>query len=121
MQKLLVLSILGVAACGGGGSGGGNNSGIADTRTVDSLSAMELDDLCEELAAEFPTREVTCDGLTLTVGIDCAEDELFSETCTITVGEARDCIQALDNLSDSQICTSETPPAPCAGLAEQDC
>lgn len=115
MKKLILLAAVSLVGCGGGGP--------SDSERLSDLSQSEAQELCEELADDYPERTVTCEGFTLTIGFnkaDCAADsaEPTPATCTLTVGDARDCADALFGLSDMQICTSDTLPPACAGIDE---
>jgi hypothetical protein len=105
-----------VAAFGcGGGSGG---SGIEGSKVISSLSDSELEAVCNDARAEFPTRTITCEGVMVTIGIeaeDCTtNDFLVKEGCTATVDQVLDCAAAFDAQTDAQFCESESPPAGCS-------
>jgi hypothetical protein len=117
-HALGVALLLAMSGCGGDGGG----SGLSDSAVLSSLSADQVMSLCEEIAGG--EREVDCGDFTVTVGIDPAECETaepFPETCTATVGDARACFDAIDGLSDEEICTSESPPEECAEFLSEDC
>ena len=120
MRKTLYVSLmLLAAACGGGGG-----SGISDSAVVIELSAEQQMDLCNELAADYPPREVDCSGTTITLGIDpadCDQPADYPDTCQVTAGDLRDCFAAIDALSDEQICTQDAPPAACEPLFSAEC
>jgi hypothetical protein len=115
-KTLLVVVCLAVNACGGGGG-----SGVSDSTVLADLTAEEAMALCEEVAGE---RTVTCDGQEITIGVDpadCATAETFPSTCEATAGDLRDCLDAMDALSDEEICTLEVPPTECSEVFSDAC
>jgi hypothetical protein len=102
---------------------GCGGDGVSDSKKLTDLSTQETKDVCEELAADFPERTVNCSGTMITIGYNKAEcagnTEPAPATCTATVGDVRDCADALFSLSDDQICTTDELPAACAPL--NDC
>lgn len=115
MGKTIVLVVcLALYGCGGGG-----DSGVPDSAVASDLSAEEAQAVCEEI--EF--REVDCGGgNTMTLGQeDCSTAEPPPATCTATVGEFRDCFDALEALSDDEICMLEEPPAACDAFFSAEC
>ncbi len=104
-MRILLLSLLVplMAACGGGGSD------ISSSKKLVDLSAAERLDLCEELSF---SREVTCDGITITVSSqNCTDLGVPPATCTATVGDARACIQQQTSATDAQLCEETAFPA----------
>lgn len=118
MQKLslsLVSLVAVLGACG--------DSGVSDSKKVADLTPSEAVSVCEDLAAGFPPRTVTCGaGVTVTVGQDVAEcttktdEALPAKTCDVTVGEVRACSNAMGALTDAQLCTAEALPAACSKI-----
>lgn len=128
--SLVLLSVLGVAACGGddGGSGG---SGLSSSKQVKDLTQEEAIQLCHAMADLFPQREVTCSGQQpVEVGLDDADCTSGSgasvgdvpDECTATVGDAEACVKAFNMITDDQICmrTATIPPA-CAVIQSDAC
>jgi hypothetical protein len=114
MKKLLCVAVL-LMACGGddGGGGGGN-----DSQQLGSLTTEEATALCNDLAGDYPEKTVSCPDGDTTIGFEdgaCDGDQTFDSSCTATVGEARDCYDALYNEPDADIC-SQTIPEECAPL-----
>jgi hypothetical protein len=111
MKKLFLLATV-LMGCGG--------DGVSDSKKLTDLSAAETKDVCNELADDYPERTVNCSGTMITVGYsaaDCAmPGDAAPDTCTATVGDVRDCADAIFSLSDEQICTSDALPAACAKL-----
>ncbi|MEO8699853.1 MAG: hypothetical protein ABI867_07405 [Kofleriaceae bacterium] len=103
-------------ACGGGEGGGG----VDEDKTIGSLTADEVADVCDFVADVFPARTVTCDGQSQTIGTTAAEciSDFQESECTATVGDAEDCAEALGDLSDDELCNLSDPPAACAALAD---
>lgn len=110
MKNLLVLATALFIGCGG--------DGVSDSKKLAALSASESTDLCKELASDHPPRMVTCSGFTFTFGIDPAscDGDVPTSACTATAGDARDCQNAYDDLTDEQICMSDGGPAACEKL-----
>jgi hypothetical protein len=107
-------------ACGGGDDGGvDSNTKVAD------LTDDEAADECEFLVDEFPARDVDCDGTIVTVGFEseaeCLADLPTDPACPATVGQAEDCFDALDSLSDDDLCELSALPSECAPLASAAC
>lgn len=119
MKLLICASFVAVVAVAcGGGSGG---SGIADSTKLTSLTPEQAKDLCEELAAILPERTVMCaPGVTVTIGTssaECAMPDSPPATCMATVGDVRDCQDALKAATDMQICSDTFFPPACMKLA----
>ena len=109
---LLVAVASTLVACG--------DSGVASSKKVADLTPTEATSVCDDIAAEFPKRVVTCSAtVTITVGQDAAEcaskpdDSLPAKTCDLTVGEVRACASAFGALTDAQLCADTPPPAAC--------
>ncbi len=99
-----------MAACGGG---------VDDSKKLSDLSTEEAKDVCLDLAADFPERMVTCSGVTITIGLseaECNTPDTAPATCTATVGDVRACNKAMYELSDAELCSSQSLPAACAKL-----
>ena len=119
MKKFLCLAVF-LTACGGDdGGGGGGGGGISDSKQLGSLTQEEGTALCNEIADNYPEKTVSCPDGDTTVGTspsDCTGgDNTFPSSCTATVGDARDCFDALYNQSESDTC-SGTIPAECEPL-----
>lgn len=101
-MRLLLLSLIAVpfiTACGG----------PSDSTKLSDLSADEAKDLCEELSY---SRTVTCSGQTITINSDdCSMATAPSASCTATVGDARDCTDAIKSAADTELCTGSLPAA----------
>lgn len=111
-------------ACGGDDGDGG--SGVPDSTALPDVPASELVALCEEMAALWPARDVTCGAETISWGVDgdCsnAQNEPAPAECAdVTVGDVRDCFGALGALSDADVCTQVNPPAACDVLFASPC
>ena len=114
-------------ACGGGGGGGGVDGG---KRLVD-LNDAEVTSMCEYTAGiQGPEREITCsDSSTVTVGggtvAECVtefnESQAAAPNCPVTVSQYEDCIEAVDALTDAQLCEGNSFPAACAPLLQSAC
>jgi len=110
MKQFLCLVAF-LVGCGG--------DGVSDSKKLTDLSASESKDVCLELAEDYAPRTVDCDGTMITIGIekaDCNDAETAPATCTATVGDARDCYDAMFSMSDAEICMADAPPAACAKL-----
>ncbi|HEY4178341.1 MAG TPA: hypothetical protein VGM90_15950 [Kofleriaceae bacterium] len=96
----------------------GGSSGVANSRGVTTLSPAEELALCNELSQAFPTREITCNGEAQSWGfdVDCSTTDLFGSECTATVGEYRDCLDALASLNDTQACMLASNPPACTPI-----
>jgi hypothetical protein len=109
MNKYLCIAALLV------GCGGGDDSGVSDSTKLGDLSASDSTALCNDFAHDYPARTVDCgDGSTQEVGIDaseCGEDEPPPASCEITVGQLRDCFDALYDQSDADVCAFVEPDA----------
>ncbi len=102
VRFVALLSLL--AACGGG---------LADTVTLGELDAEQWVTLCDEVSVET-AETVTCDGdveITTATSADCQEDTDVFADCTATVGDLRDCMDAIN--ADPCVLLSETAPAGC--------
>lgn len=116
-MRILQLSLLAVpfvVACGGGPS---------DSTKLADLSVSEARDLCEESVDANPLRTITCEGQPVEWGIDpadCAASDVneVAAGCTATVGQARDCFDALGALSDAEVCALTSLPAACAAISD---
>lgn len=123
-RAFVVVAALG--ACGPTDStySSSGSSGIDGARALSGLTPMEAVALCDELAADFPARTVSCDGETFRVGVpasDCPSEPVAPGTCTATVSDMRDCFETYYNTSDSDLCTSGALPAECDPLLSGDC
>lgn len=115
MTKYLCLAAF-LIGCGG--------SGVSDSKKLADLSVSEAKDVCLELADDYPEKTVNCSGTSITIGYtaaDCETDDTTPSTCTATVGDIRDCADAIYSLSDAQFCMQETLPAACAPLEAEGC
>jgi hypothetical protein len=124
MRRALV--VVALCACGPTDSShsSSGSSGIAGERPLSGLTPTEAVALCDELAADFPARTVSCDGETFRVGVpaaDCASEPVAPGTCTATVSDMRDCFETYYNTSDSELCTSGALPEECDPLLSGDC
>ena len=98
---------------------GCSDSGVSDSKKLTALTTAESKDVCLELAGDYPERTVMCGTTAITVGLTAAEcnvDDPATATCTATVGDARDCVDALYSQTDAQLCADTPPPAACAKL-----
>jgi hypothetical protein len=116
MSKWIVVAVFlvagGAAACGGGGSG------ISGDKELVSLSAGEINTLCEYLIkVEGPERRVDCgNGISITVGrgtvADCVstfQDGLGQfPSCDATVDDAESCSEDFGDLTDAELCSDPT-------------
>lgn len=92
--KISPLVLAFAIGCGGGGGGGVDSSAVVGT-----LSTSDAMALCNEFAADYPTKSATCDGETFSVGVsgsDCSGSDFTAPpaACTATVGEFEDCFAA---------------------------
>lgn len=107
------------------GCGGGGGSGISGSKRLSDLTDAEAQDLCQYAEDAFgPMRTVTCNDQTFEIGgedNDCetATAGEIPETCTATVGQFEDCMDAI--AADPCVLTQETPPPVCAFLADANC
>lgn len=112
MRNLMILSFLGLAACG-----------ISDSTAVADLDNDDAQKICEE----FDEREITCEvegfEFTVTLGGDCDDATIgdVPEGCTATVGDYRDCQEAYAALSDEEVCAADDVPAACEPLFAESC
>lgn len=96
---------------------------MSSSKKLSDLSEADSKSVCHDLADDFPTRTVTCDGQSLTLGFDSADCDMgldpVDSTCTATVGDAHACYEAIFDLTDAEICDTNTPePAACMALDE---
>lgn len=120
LVTMCLASLMAFAGCGddGGGSSGLSNSTAASDLTVDEVQA-----LCEELA-DRGTKTFTCGTETVEIAIDpadCATAEAFPATCEATVGDFRDCLDAIFALTDAEFCESGAEPAACEAVFAEAC
>ena len=124
MKKLLLVTL--IAACGGG-----SGSGIDSSKKLRDLTPTESNEECNYAFDTYPLKTVTCpDGTTRKNGEDPAKRATQCNAttnttpagCTVTVGEAEQCIADLYNEPDSALCsTSTSPPASCLPLFSAAC
>jgi hypothetical protein len=107
----LSILVLALAACG-----------VSDSSLLTELSDSQAVSLCEE----YGEKEITCgEGeftFTFTFGADCdttTADETPAE-CTATVGDYRDCFDAIYAMTDEEFCNSEDIPE-CDALFTATC
>jgi hypothetical protein len=114
-----------VIACGRGGHGGATGSGIDSGRTLVSLSALEINDLCEFLSdLSGPRRGIDCGGGNMvSVGTDVAScvsglrgTQQRNPACPATVGGIEDCFDDIADITDAQWCADAPPPESCRPL-----
>lgn len=115
LSLLLIAVASTLGACG--------DSGVSSSKKIADLTPAEAISVCEDVAAEFPKRTVTCSAsVTVSVGQDNAEcttktdEALPAKTCDITVGEVRACSSAMGALTDAQLCSDGALPAACTKL-----
>jgi len=109
----LIGSFLLLAAAGCGSS-------VSDSKKLSELSTSEAKDVCLELASDYPERTVTCGSASITIGLTAAEcntPDPAPATCNATVGDVRDCQDALYSQTDAELCADSPLPAACAKLA----
>ena len=118
------------AAC----SDGGNGSGVDGNKRLTMLNDGELRNVCTYITdLEGPERTVDCgNGQTITLGYpngrraaeidECVASGLTFRAefpnCENTVAEVEACYEALDSLTDQQICGDTAIPAACDVLFE---
>jgi hypothetical protein len=103
LNRLSFVSLFALAACGG----------LSDTTTLGELTAEDWTALCEEVSVADP-QPVTCSDdveITPSSAAECAEDTEVFAGCTATVGDLRDCMDAIN--ADPCVLLEETPPASC--------
>lgn len=112
-----------VFACGGG-SGNSGGSGVDPNKALPDINSNEARDLCEYFAdLEGAPREIDCgNGQTIDVGQDqddidecvdgIADSQAAFPDCPVTVGEAEACFEAINAISDDELCEGieELPP-----------
>lgn len=103
LNRLPIVASFLLAACGGG---------IGDSVTLGELDAEQWVTLCEEVSLENP-EPVTCGDVTITPATadECSEDTSVYAGCTATVGDLRDCFDAIN--ADPCVLMDETAPAGC--------
>jgi hypothetical protein len=97
---LVVVVVAATLGCEGGRGG---------FRYVSEMTDAELTELCNEARDVFPQREISCEGMMLTIGISpetCAMPDEFLErtACTATAGEVLECFDAFEGQTDAQLC-----------------
>ena len=103
--------LIAIAGCG--------DSGVSDSKKLSDLSTAESKDVCLELASDYPERTVTCGSTTITIGLtsaECNTQDQAPATCTATVGDARDCTDAIYSQTDAELCADTPLPAACTRL-----
>lgn len=110
MRNLFIAATLLLSACG-----------ISNGTELGSLDKEDAIKLCEE--AEARTIECGEGDVTWTIELngDCSDAEAPPETCTATVGDWRDCVDAWDAMSDDEICAAESTPSACAAVYVDAC
>jgi hypothetical protein len=112
MITALLTSAAAIAGCG--------SDDDVDSIRLKDLNAADAKAVCQDLAATFPSRTVTCGPAMFPLGYSssgCASPAAVPDSCNATVGEARKCANAFATLTDAQICTlPESGPAECAPL-----
>jgi hypothetical protein len=99
MRILSLLATCVLVACGGGGSD------VSSSKKLTELTADERQDLCAELTFE---RELTCDGVTITLrSSNCTDLSPPPSTCMATVGDARACFNEQTSSTDAELCEGE--------------
>jgi hypothetical protein len=115
MSKYLCLAAF-LVGCGG--------DGVSDSKKLSDLTPTEAKDVCLELVDDYPERTIDCSGTMITIGFtaaECNDEQAAPATCTATVGDIRDCTDAIYSLTDAQFCMQETLPAACAPLEGEGC
>lgn len=107
-------------------SGDDGGSGLSDATSLTAVPADQRQALCEEFAALWPVRTLTCSGQEVQWGVqaDCsnaANEAPPAECADITVGQMRDCFAAMGDLSDMAICAMDPPPPVCGPLLGSPC
>ena len=123
MKKIVLVSFL--VACGGGGSG------VDSGKKLHDLSVAELNEECNYSFDTYPKKTVTCpDGSTVSTGQDPAKRATSCNatvndvpaTCTVTVGQAEQCIEDIYNEPAATVCNpNATFPPSCAPLFNASC
>jgi hypothetical protein len=119
MKTCITALLLVIAFCVG--CGGYDN--VSRSKKLRDLSAAEREELCIERTNGHPSRVITCEnGSTVTLRsspAQCAADSLTSipQSCEATVSDAIACQDALDLLTDTQLCSPDFLPAACAKFA----
>lgn len=103
-----LVTLLTIGAC---------SSGPSDSTKLSDLTTSEAQDLCEE---SIGTRTITCNGTTFTLettqaDCDAATADEIPASCPATVGDFRDCQDAIDDATDAQLC--EGLPTACAAVS----
>lgn len=116
-MRILGTAFVGMAfvfACGGGGESGPDLS-----VELGELTADEITEFC----ADAPVREVVCDGGTFSSGPEDCEELLndIPDTCTATLADEQACDDAIDALSDDEICTATDLPPECDPVLVEEC
>ena len=93
---------------------------VPDGKLLSKLSAEQATLVCEEYAE----RTIVCadeDGEAIYVfGGDC-DSAGAPVDCSATVGDYRDCQQAVQELSDEAFCAADSDPPACVPLLGADC
>ena len=75
-----------------------DNTAVTSTDLLIDLTPTQVAQECRFLASELPQKQVTCNGNTMTIGIDAptcdTESGNLPLTCTATVGEYQACASA---------------------------
>lgn len=112
MRILIPLAALALSACGVGGS-----------TALKDLSDEQATKVCEE----YDPKTITCGEGDFTFTFEFATDcdtvgtGDIPEACEATVGDYRDCLDAIYALSDEEFCSSEDLPADCDALFSDAC
>jgi hypothetical protein len=106
-----------VMGCGGGG-------GLDSSAVVGTLSTADAMALCNQLAADYPQKTVTCGSDTEMPGIPASECsgsdfEAPPASCTATVGQYEDCLAA--DYDDPCGSNGSATAAACAPLVTDGC
>ena len=93
---------------------------VPNGKLLSKLSAEQATSVCEEYAQ----RTIVCgdeDAQEVYVfGGDCDSARAPAD-CEATVGDYRDCQEAVEELSDEDFCSAESDPAACVPLLGEDC
>lgn len=102
--------------------------GISDSTLIADLDAGDAEKVCAEFAGY--ARTVTCTFGTTEVEMemgmgteaDCVADfEPAPAGCTLTMGDLRSCMDAMDAMTDEEFCAMTEPPAECAAMMSESC
>jgi hypothetical protein len=103
MSRLALLALPFAMACG-----------VPASTKLSELDEDQAKSLCEELSGEEYTCETEMGDVTYTFGGDCensSDDFDYGAKCDPTVGEWRDCMNALEAQVKEDACSTETPDA----------